>query len=131
MRKATRKEATELLNKWKKRLNLDEWGIRVEFPKHDQTSGSAHHAGMEILADITAMPVYLRATVRVFPVWFTRSAQAREEVIIHELAHCITQPVLDMLRRAHEGNQYHPGTIADTIETLTERIANAVQWKDV
>lgn len=130
MNKKQEKAVLDLLEKWRKRLNLEEWKFAVEFPKRQELSSSSHHQGMEILADIVAMPVYLRATVRVFPLFFERSPRAQEEVVIHELCHCITQPALDMIRRAHEGNGYHPGTISDTIETLTERIANAVQWRD-
>ncbi len=121
-----RKEIEKHVFIWRDRLLLNEWAIDIELAERDLED---HDGRGECLADISADPVYLKARLRVFPCWSLRSKAKREEAILHELCHCLTQAARDLLKQAREGETVHHHQMRDTIELLTQRICNAVQWR--
>jgi len=121
MSKATEaqiKEATRFVNKWKKILFLDRWTIDIIFSaspsKDDNTVGFSTHAEIEVQSR------YARAYLTIYPAWF--SGKNKEENIVHELYHCILDPLHVLIKRAMEGGKLIP------FDQLHDALEHAVQW---
>ncbi len=118
--------ATMLL--WRHRLNLGEWHIDVQMQTANLQQDPQEPG--DCLADCSPDPVYLQATIRIFPAWGLRTPEKREAAIIHELCHCLTQEARDLINRSRMENNVTQAETRITIERLTQRIANAVLWRD-
>lgn len=117
-----RREINALLKKWVHRLNLQEWTIDVVFmngadPIDTATSG-------DTLADCSPDPVYLQAKIRIYPAWMQRDPWRREQAVVHELCHLITQPARDLVNDSRMGTIVQPNQVRDMIELLTQRVTN-------
>ncbi len=119
--KAAKTEIEAVLKEWRERLLLQEWHIDASLaealPPDESSPG-------ECLADISVDSVYLRAKMRIFPVWGQRDRPTREAALVHELCHCVTQPLRDLLNDARLGQAVRREEVRDRSETLTQRVAN-------
>jgi len=106
-----------LVNKWRKWLLLNEWHYDIDFAEEDDDG---------TIATIDVNEVYLKARITFYPVFFTRSKEKQERTVIHELCHCLTEKVWNMMDQQHNGYLHHKLQQKDAIETLTQRICNAV-----
>ena len=123
-----RARAGAWLEKWRMALLLNEWFFNIVYKKQDQPETQEGN----LLAEIDASPVYLRATIKIYPQFWQRDIQTQEHALIHELCHCITQPARDIASHLQNGDAVHHGTVTDAFETLTQRIANIAfrdSWK--
>lgn len=118
-----KKTIAQMVERWRKRLLLNEWQIFIEFPDKDPEDDG----GGATLASISPCPVYMEAKMRIYPAWFRRSPEVREHALIHELCHCITQEAWDALRHQHNGALVHENMQRDIMERLTQRLTNAVK----
>lgn len=111
-------EAKAIINKWRGRLFLLEWNINVEVqvasPENDYVC----------LADCNADPVYLQAHINIYPGWTKKNNAEKEEALVHELAHCLTQEMLNTARAMSEGTLCTRKQILATNERMTQRLAN-------
>ncbi len=122
--KIQKKWIMQILKKWRDRLLLNEWYFDVLYKEQDIID-----VGYTTNTDITACPVYLKATIRIYPIYFTQSRDEQEKALIHELVHCLTQEVWDTTTRIQNGYFVSKGDVRDQCERLTQRITNAVYWK--
>jgi hypothetical protein len=109
------------LAKWRPRLLLNEWHIEVVYPDSAPDSG---RDGYSVLAQNSVNVAYLHMVISIYPEFFASTKDAQEATIVHELAHAIVQPAWDMVRALHAGVSCPPHIQVDTMETLTQRVAN-------
>jgi hypothetical protein len=112
------KEVSRYIKKWKSRMFLQEWMIEVKFAKEDRDN---------FIADISACPVYLKAVITVYPCFKKLSADEKENAIIHELAHCHTQELFNLVERQGMGQMVPKDLAVEALERLTQRMANIAQ----
>lgn len=115
-----KKEAVALLRKWQKRMLLNEWFFEVFYP--DQPYEENEQGGITH-ATVNADPVYLKANVRLYPSWFSAPNDIREQIIVHELAHCMTQELRDLADKLRDGRLVTSLEINEVHERLTQRIS--------
>lgn len=113
-----------IIEKWRPRLLLGEWAINLNYPESDVDQSGDR----TILAYVSADPVYLNATIHIYPAWFDRSDEVREMTLVHELCHCFTQEVWNMMDMQHRGEVVPDRYQREAVERLTQRITNAVYW---
>jgi len=112
------------LQTWRRRLLLNEWYFNLDYPLQDVGMSDDR----SVLCEVSVDPVYLKANIKVFPAWFTRSKDVREHALVHEMCHCFTQEVWNLMDSQHNGVTVHAHMQRDSIERLTQRITNAVFW---
>lgn len=117
--------AQVLVERWRHRLNLHEWTFTVVDLPGDQESDDC---GADVICDINANPVYRIAKLRLYPIWYRSKPDVREFAIVHELCHCITEPLRDAMQALHNGVAMPPHVQLDLVETCTQSIAKAVLW---
>lgn len=121
-----RPEHAQILERWRGRLLLNEWHFSFVHSKMDK-----HIDGdRECLAEISACPIYLTARITIYPAWHRKSREVREHTLVHEMAHCLTQEAWDAMGSIQNGVVYHKHVTTDIIERLTQRITNAVFWRE-
>ena len=84
----------KIAEKWKPRLNLSSWDITISLEDNDEKSCT----GM-VTAECTSKTMYENAHVTVFPYFFKMTKPEQEKCIVHELAHCMTEPYKDLYRK--------------------------------
>lgn len=119
------REAVRLVELWRRRLGLGEWTVNVKLAEKDEVD----QEGAGVNANCNADPVYLRAWITFFPRWGRLPTTERRDTVIHELSHCISQEIRDLLNHARMGETVQVYQCREVAERLTQRIANAVQWK--
>lgn len=120
-------EYQRILERWSGRLLLNEWMFSFVEEK-DQAAG--RYDDRDCLAQISVDPVYLTARITIYPAWHRKHPAVREHAIVHELCHCFTQEVWDHMGSLRNGVLVPAHQATDSIERLTQRIANAVFWRD-
>lgn len=113
-----------LIEKWRKRLLLNEWYIDVIYPDEGRCLD-----GREVIASNSANPAYLNMQISIYPAFFEAPEQLQEETLVHELCHALTQPVWDMMESLHNGENVTPKHQRSAIETLTQRLTNIAFWR--
>lgn len=110
--------ARKLIDKWRGRLFLHSWHLDLFYMKEGEGEG-----GWDVLASINANPVYMKAKIQIFPAFWDRSPDVQEEALVHELCHCHTQALVDLVHRQQDGGQVTHQERIDTLERLTQQIA--------
>jgi hypothetical protein len=114
------KEVSKLIEKWRPKLFLGEWFITVNYAREDlprDEQGST-------LAEVSADPVYMNAAILIYPEWFRRDKGDREHAIVHELCHLVTEELYGHVRALREGSLITEKHSSESLERLTQRIAN-------
>ena len=113
-------ELQKLMNKWRTRLFLQEWGF-----EHAYVSGASTQDGndFDIAADIAVTFDYKTARIRTYDLFWQSPPEKREAMFVHELRHCHTQGVWDLMKGFLNGYFTTPQDIHSAIETLTQRIS--------
>lgn len=110
-----------LIEKWRDWLLLNEWHISSQYGLDDKGDSP-----FQTFAEIDVNEVYKKARITFFPCFFKDSLEEQEKIIIHELCHCITEPAFDIMINQHNGVAYHKHQHSDCIETITQRMTNAI-----
>jgi len=112
-----RREIKRYIKKWRPRLFLGEWYIVTQHMVNDENGWAA-----------TCDPdeVYFHATISVYPSFWKHRKLEREEIIVHELCHCLTVGSIKMSRDLLEGDLVTAKQIKENNEMLTQRITNIV-----
>lgn len=118
---AQTREVLKILDKWKRKLLLNEWFIDTIFPA-EYCEGTPD--GYNVLADTSVDPVYLNAKIRFYPAFFEAPNDVREHAVVHELCHCLTQEAWDNMGKLYRGEMVSGCQQRDIIERLTQRISN-------
>ena len=108
--------AVGLVEKWKPVLELDHWIIKVQLKEHERHDDS--------IAEACVNQDYLETTIRIYPKFWEHTQSEQEQIIVHELAHCWTQQMFDMLCDMANGIFHSPKLARREWELLTQRIAN-------
>lgn len=120
--KPTEKQRNEIkryVNKWRPKLFLGEWFFNTNFAVED--SGAA--------ATVKVDYVYLRADIMVFPCFWKHCQKEREEIIVHEMCHCISEEMYQASVQMANGFLVTANDAQDRRERLTQRITNiAFEW---
>lgn len=119
-KKNLKREALKLIEKWKIRLNLEEWTIFLIFPEVDAPATGDGYGPPQ--ATCVPCHVYLQAWVRLYSGWFEGTEEDRERWIVHELCHCITSEVKDAAFGLRDGKLFTPDQLKEIDERLTQRI---------
>ena len=118
-----RREAARIVSKWRKPLFLHEWYFDLHYPEENLNEST--------IADISANPTYLKAHIRIFPLWSDLSPTLREETLVHELLHCHTQRLWDLAQNLLNGVLVPHHSIHDEVELLTQRLTNVVFYSSL
>lgn len=126
-KKATKRpEWCQIVERWRGRLLLNEWHFSFAHSKTDKDIDG----NKQCLAEISACPIYMTARITLYPAWHRKHRDVREHTLVHEMAHCLTQEVWDAMGSLQNGVVYHKHVTQDLIERLTQRITNAVFWRN-
>jgi hypothetical protein len=113
-----RKWTRKIVEKWRPRLFLGEWFIDLNYQKEDIDSDSRP------MATCKADPVYMQATIKIYPCFWDHSEYERAHALVHEMIHCHTQSVWNCMLSLHQGELIVPDQMRCEIEQLTQRISN-------
>jgi hypothetical protein len=110
------KQVREMVRVWTPRLLLNEWTIEVLFASENCEDGA--------FAECQSSTMYLDANIIIYPKFWTEPYDKWEDIVVHELVHCLTARVSNMLDSALQGRLYNVRDIEFNIEQLTQRITN-------
>lgn len=126
--KAKRKFCKDIVNKWRSRLFLGEWFIDLCYASTDKDEQPGGRPAAECRAD----PVYMQATITIYPCFWNSDVDRRIHMLVHELCHCHTQSVWNIIKNFSNGFYTVPDDVHAEIEILTQRMANIAyqqEWK--
>lgn len=113
------KDIIPLIQKWQKRLQLEHWKITAELMDGDVPEGRP------VAAECHPNVPYQSATIRIYPHFF-KCHDDKEEMIAHELVHCLTEEYKDLFRRALQMKFIAVEEEANVNERLTSWITRLV-----
>lgn len=96
MKKHERRFA-KLAKKWRKRLWLDEWSIKVDF--EDAPDPSEEFGDHGASSSVTMLNRYRSARFTVFNEWAEADEADQDRIALHEVAHLLLAPIA-----SHVGN---------------------------
>ena len=124
--KKQRKWVTDTLSEWKGKLFLHEWYIDVSYMAENIDKSGDYTTN----ADVCTCSVYLKAHIRIYPIFWEDTPEKQVRMLVHELCHCLTQEIWDTANHLRDGFMVNSSTIKDQIERLTQRISTAVFMGD-
>lgn len=119
-----RKSVLAIVARWKPRLYLSEWEFEVQFMDKPDSDDSPDDPDGETAAAIFASPTYLQALIQIYPFFWDLKPTHREKVIVHELSHCLTQELFNVIDGAYSGRALNYNDACEKLERLTQRITN-------
>lgn len=117
--KPTEKQKAEVrgyINKWQPKLFLHPWSFKVEYHDDETRQGLKINMHAE----------YKDAMIEVHMDFWRMDEHEREQAIIHELCHCIVQPLVELVARAAEGHGVSQREIDWNKEQVTQHLAIAI-----
>ena len=110
-----KKEVRGYIQKWQPTLFLHEWDFEIHYCEDVE--------GLKI----TMKTEYKDAIIEInTKVYFELSKEKREEVLVHELCHCIAQPLVHIACEAAMGRQVSQQEIDWHKESVTQHFARAI-----
>lgn len=113
--KITRRQVLALVVKWKPRLLLDAWDIRVKLTTKLPQGWQA---------DCACYPEYMDASLRINPALVT--PEELEGVLVHELMHCHTWPLWEHAEDGARGDPHAEKSATIAHERLTSTLQRIV-----
>lgn len=109
-----KKFINQVIEKYRSLLFLHPWWINIEYAKTDED---------QKLADISVQPEYMDATITIYPKFFSKNKMIQESVLVHELCHCHTQEIWELMDNLTKSKivPFHIQEAA--IEKLTQTIS--------
>ena len=117
-----KKEVVKYIKKWKGILFLNIWRIDTYYVDDDSVE----------FVEIKMSPEYKNATILIRSDKFfenTKNSIEREEIISHELCHCIVQPLVNISCQAAMGRQVTQEEIDWFKEEVTQHFTRAIFYK--
>ncbi len=111
------KTVNRLVASWKPKLFLQDWVIFVK-PGSLETDG--------VTAYIEPDPSYLSATLFICDNFSRLNAQEKEEVILHELLHCVASEVTELFYCLLSGEVVAKKQFNDATERLIQRLTRSI-----
>ena len=122
--KAQRAEVQKLIERWRPRLYLNEWHVDIVYMKDSAKPDPSSVGGGQTLAAIQPDPVYLQARIEIYPEFWAEPPWQREKALVHELAHCLTQELFDLVRALWRDETVSQRDARERLERLTQRITH-------
>lgn len=113
--KSARNKIHKLADKWRAQLLLNEWYFNFEYLKEDSNNTYAH---------IVVNEKYVEARIYMYPMFWRASPEKQEEILVHELCHCFTQRIYNLMIDQSNYKMVTQETATHEWELLTQRIAN-------
>lgn len=114
-------EVENTVKLWAPRFGLHDW--EFVFVQSNAPDSEDFSKAFPTSAQVEADPVYMRARITILPPFDDLTAKQREEHLVHELSHCITNPYDRMLDDFRAGEFVPLKKQTDLDENVTERIA--------
>lgn len=111
-------ECEKLVLKWQAILFLNSWIITHVYSEVNESNPG-------VLADCEADATYMRVRICFYPSYFASSKWVRENAAIHELIHCIVEPMQDQLRSLRDGRLITSVQRVETMERCVSLLTNA------
>lgn len=124
VRARERRSVEVIIARWKPRLYLSEWEFEVQLMSEPDRDNSPDDPDGETAAAIHASPTYLQALIQIYPLFWELKPSHREKVIVHELSHCLTQELFNVIDAAYSGRAVNYVDASEKLERLTQRITN-------
>jgi len=118
-KKSDKQIVIDKLTFWKRRLGLTNWTVVLDF------TGENEEETLEA-AKVEFASRYRHATIYVRPCALTGTLSI-DEIICHELVHCLIGPLIELLHSAADGCLITKDTIEYFNEAVTVDVTNAVQ----
>jgi len=112
-----RDEVRALIRKYKPIFFMENW----EFTMHYEGSEDHEDGGAAIKTSV--QNEYLTCSWSIMPLFFSMPERVREECIIHEMCHNLTNPPFDMLKAMLDGQLVAPYSIKLCGEEMTSKLA--------
>lgn len=129
--KAQKERVSKWVTKWREKLRMDAWSIRVEYLPKDEDYQRTDKTVVSSIAEIVVDKRYHEAVIKLTPKFFTRPTLYQESTILHELVHIIVDPVQDVLNTAVDKKIITGRRCDDLTEGLTEHITKIVMKNSV
>lgn len=110
-----KKEVNKLITLWRSRLFLHQWEFQAIYPDDESQE-----------VQITMSTEYKDAQIEINKGFWKFDKQKREAVIVHELVHCVVQPLIELICRGSEGLMISQREIDWNKEAVTQHIATAI-----
>lgn len=107
------REVDRYIRKWQPLLQLQPWDIRVEHRSEPFTDDP------EVKAATEPRYRYWRATIEIFPIFWTLAPADREEYFSHELYHLQVAELADLVNQELVTKKH----LEDVVEKTTELLA--------
>lgn len=115
--KTQRKEIINYINKWRPKLFLHQWDFKISY----------HDNPQELGVKIEIQPEYKNALINIHYDFLQDIRKGElEEMIVHELCHCIIQPIIEVAARASNGICVTQQEIDWHKEQVTQHITRSI-----
>ena len=111
------KSIKELSGEWQEKLHLTNWQFNIIFKDKDENNS---------ILSINPCPVYCKAAITVYPVFWKQTQDMKEQCMAHELLHCVLEPLCKLSFDFLNGNLHTAATINDTTENVVQRLATII-----
>jgi hypothetical protein len=112
------KYVAKLIDKWQEKLLLQFWDINFTLAKTDSDDLWD--------ADIRCDSVYRMGLITIYPRYWHLQEKYKEKAIVHELCHCIAEPINRLLRVSNEVTSLHR---IDTNENMVEHFTKVLSGR--
>lgn len=124
---AERKRVSAWIRKWQREFYLDILRIDVlfhDYPREDDPREACCNADIDTdLAD-----TYHRVTLQIYPPFFDVSAEDQEFSVVHELAHVLAHPLVELVEASRNGLAVSPQELRSANERVADRFAKIVMY---
>lgn len=108
-------EVRNNINKWKNNLFLHQWDFEINYIENDKDA-----------IKIEMQTEYKQAVIFINKLFWEFSKDKREHILVHELCHCIVQPLIEIACRAANGITLTQQEIDFHKESVTQHVANSI-----
>jgi len=117
--KKQKQEVSGVIREWRNRLFLTDWVFQVSYLHEDADSAAA---------SIQMMTEYKSAELTIRPKLWKETEAMRKMILVHELCHCIVQPLVQLACDAGNGCAVSAREIDHWKEAVTQHVTNAAYW---
>lgn len=111
-------EVRKLLKKWQPKLYLHQWNFNLVW---------SEDGGVQA-ARVDMQPEYKFCALTVFSGFWEHPKETREEMLIHELCHCLVQPLVELAVRSANGIALTQQDIDYHKEAVVQHITVAIKY---
>lgn len=111
-----KKEIRKYIEKWRGKLFLHEWGFDIIYSDDvDEAAAMVRMNGQ-----------YKEAGIYIYEKFWKLSKEKREFSLVHELCHCVVQPLIELICQGQNGQLISQREIDWNKEQVTQHVANSI-----